>query len=116
MRALSLVQDTDFFLGSVVILDAFFPFQRQNLPSSSARAAKAEEVSVSLCCDSLTGTGAKAFDVCRDTARRLMRLAKENRCTVAPPVLLTEVYRYEKATLGHGGPVRLCPRGEDRSK
>ncbi|MEM0528962.1 PD-(D/E)XK nuclease family protein [Zongyangia sp. HA2173] len=101
MRALSLVQDTDFFLDSVVILDAFFSFPKAELALIQCALQKAEEVSVSLCCDSLTGTGARAFDVCRDTARRLMRMAKESGCTVAPPVLLTEVYRYEKATLGH---------------
>ncbi|MBC8569246.1 PD-(D/E)XK nuclease family protein [Zongyangia hominis] len=101
MRALALVRDTGFFAGAVVMLDGFFSFPKAELLLIACALQEAEEVYVSLCCDGLGASQARAFDVGRDTARKLLRIARENGAAAAPPVLLTEPYRFQAATLSH---------------
>lgn len=101
MRAWELVRNSGFFAGAVVIFDGFFSFPKAQLQLIACALGQAEEVYISLCCDGLGDSPARAFDVGRSTARRLLRLARENGCGAAAPVLLDEPRRFIRDTLRH---------------
>ncbi len=67
--------ESDFAKGLHVVVEGFTDFTRQELEVLEALAAKAERVSVWLCCDSL-GEGQSVFALPRATARSLRELAR----------------------------------------
>ena len=99
-RLASLLADYPFFAKKQVFLDGFTGFTGQEWAILKRILAQAEQVTVTLCADSLDETGGPGlFAPVAETGRRLVGLAKEQGSRVAVPVTLTKPLRYQSGAL-----------------
>lgn len=100
-RLKKLLEEQNFFSGYTVMLDSFKGFTVQELDVLELIIRQADDVTVSLCTDTLDDAenGVGLFSqVCR-TAKQLLRLARENGVQVAAPVVLKGGVRFRGDSL-----------------
>ena len=87
--------------GAHVFVDGFNGFTVQELNLLSGLMARAAQVTVALCTDSLQvrEDGYDLFAIPTQTAHTLMRLARDRGVPIAPAVYLTDDHRYRAAGL-----------------
>ncbi len=89
----------DFFRGSTVMVDSFQSFTAQEYGILEIVLRQAEDVRVTLTADGLDGPDSDLFAVGRDTAKKLIRTARDNAVPVAPPVVLPGGARFRNPAL-----------------
>ncbi len=92
----NLILQTGYFKGKTVAIDSFKSFTEQELKVIGLIAEQADDVFVTLCCESATG-GNKEFSLfsCVDkTAKKLIELMKRCNVSVANPVMLPDSPRF----------------------
>ncbi len=85
--------------GYTLFIDAFRSFTGQELLVLEALLQQCKSVSVGLCMDSLDTKGLGLFYPVEETARRLMRMARQHGIPVSAPVKLTEGHRFHSPAL-----------------
>ena len=89
-----------FFAGYHIYIDSFKGFTRQEFDLIALMMVQAEQVSISLTCDTLDdAVGAEVFARVRHTANLLLRLARQNGVKTAVPVALKPGARFANEAL-----------------
>ena len=101
-----------FFEGYTVFVDSFKSFTAQELGILELALCQAKEVTVALCADGPRQADAEMslFTPVYQTARSLMRLARQNSVAVAAPVTLEPGVRF------HGAGIRAVEEGAYRGR
>lgn len=96
-RLKEVLQIHRFFEGYTVFVDSFKSFTAQELGILELAFCHAKEVTVALCADGLGKADAEMslFTPVYQTARSLMRLARQNSVSVAAPVILEPGIRFQ---------------------
>lgn len=95
-RAANLLEAHPFFENAVVYIDGFQSFTMQEYEILKFVIRQSKEVTVSLCADQLADPehGLGLFSFVRETAQKLIRLAREGNVPVAAPAVLPEGKRF----------------------
>lgn len=100
-RLCDCLQTTPFFAGKTVVIDAFSGFSGAELKVLEQILKSAEDIYITLCCDSIygVGDGLGLFAPVQHTAAQLMTLAKQQGVKVASPLHCDENHRMTDADL-----------------
>ena len=95
-RAAERLPDSLVGVGAHVFVDGFTGFSAQEMNLLGGLMARAAQVTVALCTDSLQRgeDGFDLFSVTTETAHDLMRIARDRGVAIAPAVYLTDDHRY----------------------
>ena len=102
LRAAQLLKERVFFRDCGVWVDGFKDFSAAQQLLLRRILCQCPSMTVSLCADGLWSEQTQEDDLfapTRETARRLMRIAREEGCPVAAPVLLAQQPRYQEQSL-----------------
>lgn len=102
-RAAQLLKEKMFFQDCGVWVDGFKDFSAAQQLLLRRILCQSPSMTVSLCTDGLWSEQMQEDDLfapTKETARRLMRIAREEGCSVAAPVLLIQQPRFQEQSLG----------------
>lgn len=91
------LQQHDYLGGYTVMVDSFQSFTVQEYDVLTLILRQAEEVCVALCTDQLDDPerGSGLFSLVRRTAKKLIRIARQNGISVSAPVVLNSAVRFQ---------------------
>lgn len=97
-RASEKIREEVFFKDSVICIDEFKGFTQKEFELIKLMMKQASEMYITLCISDSQGG---LFQSVNETGQRLRRLAREQGCSIAAPILLHENHRFSSDALRH---------------
>ena len=98
------LKDTNMFQDAIVYIDEFVGFTTQEYEIIRQLLKVAKQVNITICSDSLNNSLSQDKDIFfsnKQTANRLLEIAKQEKVAIEKPIYLEEKHRFKQAELKH---------------